>query len=726
MAQRATIALRADSLMAVRALKDWETIFATAIQKIPSSEINRAGALLPLVPEHAAWDKFISAAKAEWKNWKDSLWQHPACLLMLYGGLAFYEYDENTFWPLFADSVGSKPLPANEQQEINSGFARAAKYFHLGLKHRDKGTDFVGSAIHYIGVPLSLWDGFLDICEWALWRKDWKAISDEEWNEAVERRAGGRRRLRKFLTDNRGTASNLVHEMLDAREILTRDTSLTISDIAQATLLRTEYFDEVPETAEFLRPQNPDSLFQNRARLIWNEQRKQVCLQVPGVEQKKLPATWRIGAHSQTAAHAPDELILNSEAFRDQLLLTLESGERTETQRLRGITSWGLFDMESGGRLANSGRDELPVKSYTLISRNRIEILREGFDEDENPVNEPFELADGSPCFVTRLWPTGKFAEIKINETGRAQRIVRFKARSRIEARFFIGWGHKAAYFSRSADNRIKTDHLPILCVAIPTGYFRDNDTEVTKNFKVFIDSKVALGQWEHRDVQAPADCEFYYWRWNKRPFLERKPGPNIVKSFDQMREMFKSPDLRGNRTIVIEALPHIHVKFDIEIVHRSKDVIDRSWRNLPGSYLPMFLLCQSTEGMKWEDLVLARDVLAHGLQLSPYLLHKYEHHGFLVQRGHRWFINESRAEIRRMTRDQCLMKFCGDPSVLWGLYRRLSQQMHGADLPLIEVINNRGEIPYLQIAWPLRMRSEIEQHLRNHNVAVGAILWNR
>jgi hypothetical protein len=33
-----------------------------------------------------------------------------ACLLMLYCGLAFYEYDENTFWPQF---LSDHPKPAN-------------------------------------------------------------------------------------------------------------------------------------------------------------------------------------------------------------------------------------------------------------------------------------------------------------------------------------------------------------------------------------------------------------------------------------------------------------------------------------------------------------------------------------------------------------------------------------------------------------------------------------
>lgn len=551
--------------MAIHELKNWENSFASAIQKIALPKRSRAGVLLSVVPDHSQWDDYLSSIRTEWQNWRPTLWQHQSCLLVLYAGLAFYEYDENTFWPQFAKSVGSDPLPANQQQEINGAFAKATKYFGLELKLRDNGTDFVGSAVHYIGIPLSLWDGFLGICEWALWRADWKTLSDEEWKEAVEKRAGGRQRLKRFLTGNRDTASSFIQEILDVRDILASDTNLTISSLLKASILRAEYFDEVPETAEFLRL-NPDFLFQDRARLIWNEQRKQLCLQLPSVEQEKLPATWHVGTHSQGAAPSPDALILNSGAFRNPLLLTLESGNHSETQRLRGVDSWGLFDTEGGGRLVNMNRDELPLKSYTLVSLKKIEILREGFDENENPVNEQFELADGTPCFVTRLWPTGKYAEVRVQDGNQVQRIIHFKSRTRIEICFFVGWGRKAAYFSRPTPNKIKMDHLPVLCVSIPNNYFRNNDVELARSFKVLIDGKSASGRWERRNVHVSTDSEFYNWKWDKRPFLERKPGINILTSFAQLRDAYRSPDLGGNRTIAIESIPHIRKSFDVEL----------------------------------------------------------------------------------------------------------------------------------------------------------------
>jgi hypothetical protein len=330
--------------------------------------------------------------------------------------LAFYDYDENRFWPQFAKAVGSKPLPDSQQGEINRAFARAAESCGLKIRRREGGTDYVGSAVYHIGIPLSLWDGFLEICEWTLWQDNWKGLSDEEWAEAATKRAGSRTRLRNFLLDNREVASAFIQEMHDARKILMKEQHLTIGDLKQACLLRQEYFDEVPETAEFLRPANPESLFQDRARLVWDEQRSRVSLYLPAVARDKLPAIWKIGACTQDAAPTPDTLTLNSAAFAPSLSLNLESRQESESQRLRGIAPWGLFDLEQN-RFVNPERQQLPIHSYTLISPKKLDdISRRGFDEVETPANEPYELEDGTVCYVTRLWPVGKHAELSLSK----------------------------------------------------------------------------------------------------------------------------------------------------------------------------------------------------------------------------------------------------------------------------------------------------------------------
>jgi hypothetical protein len=706
-------------------LSDWEQQLTRKLAEVDPASRVKAAALLPIVPSLLDWDEFKASVKAEWTTWKRELLRYRACLLMLYSGIAYYEYDENTFWPQFAEAAGSEPLPANRQQEINGEFGEAAKFFVLPVKRRGNGTDFVGSAVHYIGVPLSLWDGFLAMCEWALWRKDWKSLTDDDWAEAVNKRSGSRRRLKNFLTYNRELASDLIQDMLDVREILAANEDMTLDGIAQASILRAEYFDEVPETADFLRPGNADSLFQGRARIVWNERHNRISVQLPGVNREKLPATWQIGSRSQRASQSPDELSLDSEAFGKSLLLTLTSGIGSEMQRLHGLTSWGLFDMDSGGRLVDPNRDELPLKSYILVSKQEMgSVSRSGFDEDDYEANERFEFADGNACFVTRLFPTGKRAELRIAETSQTVRIIRFRTRAKVEARAFMGWGRKAAYFARTGVTGVLMGHLPIVCVAIPNGYFNQNETELDRSFRVLIDGKPSAGHWEEITQHAAIDSQFYHWKWNRRPFLERKPGVSKLTGFQQLTGAYKSPDLRGRRTFTVEALPHIRADFEAEIVDRTSEAIDSCWKNLPGAFLPLFLLVQSPDGMKWDDLVLARDALAPELPLSPYLLHKYARHGITLLRGHRWEIRESRAEIGLVDRNTSRLKFCGDPSKLWGLYKELSQKARYRMLPIIEVKNNRGEVPYLQMDWPQYMQYEMEKYFVDNGVVLGPILW--
>lgn len=282
-------------------LREWDQYYADKVQRGEPSRRTPHALLLPVVPDRMGWDAFLACVRDEWTIWKNQLSTHQACLLMLYCGLAFYEYDENTFWPQFAKIVGSSSLPPNQQTDINEAFGAAAKVFHLDIKRRDKGSDFVGTAVNLIGIPLSLWDGFLEICDWAAWQSGWKSLSDQEWGQTIEKRSGSRTRLRRFLTENREPASRFIQEVLDARDILLNEPQLTINDIAQASILRTEYFDDVPETAEFLRPQDPDSVFRYRVRLVWNEHRQNLSFLLPAVSRDKLPAVWRVGARQQDA-----------------------------------------------------------------------------------------------------------------------------------------------------------------------------------------------------------------------------------------------------------------------------------------------------------------------------------------------------------------------------------------------------------------------------------------
>lgn len=459
---------------------------------------------------------------------------------------------------------------------------------------------------------------------------------------------------------------------------------------------------------------------------MWDDHKRRISLYLPAVKQEKHPAKWRIGKHSQKAATNPDELFLDSEAFHNPLFLKLESKDCSESQRLRGLDPWGLFDMESGGRqVVNPDRDELPLKSYLMVSQRQLEVVRrDGFDQRENPVNEEFELSDGTVCFVTRLWPMEKYAELQIRKQDGNVRTICFRTRTKIEARFFVGWGKKAAYFGRTSTDKVVIDHLPILCVTIPLGYFKDNSAELWNTFKVLIDGKVAGGHWKKLEGHENDDREFYEWRWNRKPILEPRPGIRLLKSFHALGKALKSADLSGERNISVEARPHIQARFEVKVISRSKDYIDKPWQKLPGAFLPWFLLCQSREGMKWDDLMLAKDVIAPDLRISYYLLRKYAHNGLLLQRGHKWEISESRVVLKPLSDDKCQMDYCGDPSILWGLYRWLYHKEQYHELPTIEIIDKRGDLPFLQMIWQLRLHGSLERYLKKHNVVIGTQLW--
>jgi hypothetical protein len=720
-------------------LSDWEESFQEKLAAIDASKRDKPGALLPVIPDREKWDEFSFAVRSEWNVWKRDLHRYPACLIMLYGGLAFFEYDENTFWPHFAKVISKNSIPPNEQTEINKAFSRGSKHLGLTILRKtvprtlhligldlpieDTTTSFVGSAVYQIGIPLSLWDGFLEICEWASWRDDWTALDDAEWTKAVAKCVGGRSRLKKFLIDNRESAATLINELLEAKKILSDDPKLSISDLAQACFLREEYFEEVPETADFLRPTNPESLIRDRAQLIWDEQRARIVVYLPGVRSNKLPATWSLDHLHQSASRSPDELVLNSLAFQDNLNLKLASGGIADTQRLRGICPWGLFDLDRDGRLTNQDREYLPLHSYALISPAPLpHITRKGFEETDSPANQKYELVDGTQCFLTHLWPTGNYAELTIGDDSPIT-VIRFRTNSKIEARFFVGRGHRAANFDWIGPDKRKIEHLPILFLGIPSGYFRETQAMLKDKFRVRVDDKPAGGKWERVPVREDGtEKEYFTWNWGPRPFVEVPHG--VYSGFKQMAQAGRSPDLGGERIFSVE-WPEFKVVYKVLVVH-PKPGMNECWKNLPGAFLPWFLLCQSEEGMKWEDLLLARDIIAPDLRLSAYLLRKYEKYGLFVRQGIRWKIAESRATLADAGEEKCRLDYCGDPSVLWRFYRWMSRPRPvRISLPDIQVVNNRGEVPYLSMSWELRLGDEIIQGLEHMNVRVGPSLWN-
>ncbi len=678
-------------------ISDWEERFCKSIEKIDESKRQMAGALLPVIPEREDWDEFLGLMKTFWKRAVDDF---SCCLLILYDGLAFYEYDANRFWPQFQKAVKTN-LPSAEQERINIAFARTARKYDLKIRRRQSSTDYIGSAVYHIGIPLSLWAGFLEICEWALAHDTWDELSDEEWSEVATKRSGGRTRLRTFLLGNREAASNLIQEMHAARKRLIEDQQLTISDLQQASLLRQEYFDEVPETAEFLRPEDPESLIRDRARLVWDEDQDRIYLQLPAVSNDKLPATWKIGSLAQAAASTPDILVLNAEAFTPQMDLSLESEQQNETQRLQGIDPWGLFDLD-WNRFVNPARGHFPIHSYAIISCNPLDnIQRKGFDEEDEP-NDLYELEDGTTCYVTRLWPVEKHAELTLAYEGIKKKLD-FRPYSKIEAQMFVGEGSYAANFSRY-EEYIKLERLPLLCIAIPIGFFQDTHIALQQKFRVSVEQRLAEGVWEKRHEDDSR--EFYFWRWGD--------GNQVRK-----------------KVIVSITSPELGMKFEypVEMLLR-KDSMGECWQNLPGAFLPWILLAQpsagATEGMKWSDLMLAKEAIAPEQRgFSEHLLRKYAHYGLLEKRGVKWVIAESRAVFESTDGGECNLRFCGNPAILWSLFRYMYTSKRTSDLPIIEVINTREEPPFLSMRWKEEQQVIIKRYLISHSVNIVSDLWS-
>ena len=687
-------------------IEDWESHFEKKLQQISPSERQKPGAILSLIPSREDWAEFVEHIQYEWRHddgYNTVRRDRPHCFSVLYGGVAFYKYEENRFWQHFEEEVKSAPLPVNKRQEINKDYAHTAVKFGLPMLGQANGTNYVGSAVYHIGIPLSLWDDFIKLCAWTLWHDEWQALADSEWAELVNKRVHTSPRLRKFLIDNRETATALIRETHDARRILTEDETLSISDLQQACLLRQEYFDEVPETAEFLRPSNPDSLFKDRARLIWDEERARVSLHLPAVSRDKLPATWKVEGQALPASATADILKINSTAFTDSVLLKLEADNQSEAQKLRGLVPFGLFDCERN-KFVNPEREALPLGTYALLAREALhDLKRRGFDEEENRANELCELEDGTSYHVTRLWPTDKSAEVSFSLSGKTRKIA-FRSGLKIEARIFAGAGSQAAGFSRYRE-WIKVERLPLLCLAIPFGSFEEPESMLQRKFQVHVGEQIAEGIWEkrHEDEQQ----EFYVWHWVDEPQLRREINVSI-----------KAPALG------------IGFDYQIEMLLPKPGLAD-CMQNLPGAFLPWCLLAQPgtgmKEGMKWQDLLLAREAIAPNDQ-SPlnqlqYRLREYVNCGLLARQHHSWVIAESRAIIELSDKSGFRLSYCGNPALLWTMFRHLHSQFPDS-LPVIEVINQRGELPFLQMEWRETQRAAVLKYLQNHHVNIVSNLW--
>ena len=266
----------------------------------------------------------------------------------------------------------------------------------------------------------------------------------------------------------------------------------------------------------------------------------------------------------------------------------------------------------------------------------------------------------------------------------------------------FIGEGSSAANFSRYEET-VKLERLPLLSLAIPLGTFPDTQAALQQKFQISVGKQSAEGVWEKRHEDGSR--EFYFWQW---------------RNVGQVRK----------KVVVSITSPGLGIKFDYPVeMLLPKDHMDECWKNLPGAFLPWILLAQPsaerTAGMKWSDLMLAKEAIAPEQRgFSESLLRKYAGYGLLEKRGARWVITESRAVFEPLTDGESMMRFCGNPAALWGLFRYMSNE---TSLPIIEVVNTRREPPFLSMRWEENQKATIEKYLRQSQHAVNIVsdLWS-
>ncbi|MCX6925465.1 MAG: hypothetical protein NT154_19995, partial [Verrucomicrobia bacterium] len=460
-------------------LKEWEDHCREKIARIPAGSRNRAGALLPCVPERAEWESLQQAVKESWWSFENCLHLYPHTLLMVYAGLAFHEYEDNTFWPQFCRAVGVAHLPANRQTAINDGFAHAAHFAALSILKQAGHRSFVGSAVHFIGP--------------------------EEWVEAMSRRCGGRKRLFNFLTDNRTAASAFIREMLDARRLLNEDKQFTLSELVHASNLRREYFEEVPETADFLqRPEELDSILADLPRLIWRDDR--IAIHLPPFSTEG--ASWSFAGEQQPAGDVATEFPVNGKAFRGQLAVERNSDQAQQSFRISGLHPFGLFDTQRG-RFANIGRSRLPANSYRLVSRTPLEISAQGWADPEK--NERVQLEDGTEVLVTSLWPVSYRPTLTVN--GGAK--IEFGRRERVNLRFYSGSEDTHVLrFLTQPDGDVMFERAPHLVLEIPEGFVEDDADLCDSEFDVLVDGREAPGAWRFFNDYDDGMTNWEYYEW--------------------------------------------------------------------------------------------------------------------------------------------------------------------------------------------------------------------
>jgi hypothetical protein len=123
--------------------------------------------------------------------------------------------------------------------------------------------------------------------------------------------------------------------------------------------------------------------------------------------------------------------------------------------------------------------------------------------------------------------------------------------------------------------------------------------------------------------------------------------------------------------------------------------------------------------------------MIAPDLKLSFRTIRTYEKYGYFEKRGKFWAIRESHIVIKPGSNGECLVQFCGNPSILWQLYVKLFKKCKERGfnkLPVIKVVEHHIEkwyvFPYLEMSWPSWLEPDIKKHFESKGVKGVSELW--
>lgn len=670
---------------------DWNSHFESKLGEISNERRRKPGAFLSVVPGGAEWEHYKDFIRCKWRLGR--ITEFPFCLLALYAGVAFYDYESGDFWKPFAAAVGVESISPAQYKQLNTSLVDRAEEIGLETLDSSRGQDFVGTAIFQIGVPLSYWQDFLKICENLWWREDWKVFSSDEWEAFITRKVGGLARLKRFLVDNPDTARRFIAEVHDVRRLVASGADVT--EIVEMSFLRPEHFAAAPETERFISPQKSlekSLAFLNHFQLVWSEYQQKISIYLPPVAAAELPAVWKLDELEQSASVYQQEFSINKQAFQTKLSLKFEGSSKSETRKLDGIGSWAIFDDDTN-RLINSERINLPLKSYTIISAAPLDVISlKGFDDEVAP-NESFELRDGFGCFVTRLVPLEQKAKISFSCSGK-QIELKFRTKNRVEIFLLAGLDCNAAQF-RLYGNTLKTDCLPVPCLILPTDLFDGEAIDLAEKFKVSLDAQTSAGVWEKRERE-DGNQEFYFWRWDE------------------------STKARKNRNLTIESEGlAIKKEFKIEILQPKANLAD-CWSNLPDKFLPFVLLAQpnfkSDRGTTFDEMREIKEIVQpRGRFVNPGFFHFYENLGVLKSHGKRWQFAKSKVYFAVRDNDKCFLRFCGNPSLLWQTLRYTAEKLPDENFGKIEVVSKKGDVTHLFLNLTRQQKILCEKYVRDN-----------